>query len=211
MGTWFRIVLSVAAGLGAIVLVLYLLFFDVWRVPADDPQLAASIEPTLSAGDLIVVTRRTSGGRGDLERCADPDAPGRFVVGRAIAHFGERVGLNEEVVTLDGHRTPSPRACDPPSVTIRDPHDDEDVTLFCSMEELGDRPFEALRASQHPERPTNAVVDPSRWFLVSDDRHIHQDSRDYGQIDPKTCQHIVFRLVSAAGFTDSSRRLSIIW
>jgi signal peptidase I len=206
-----KIVLMVAAGVGAVLLALHLLFFDVWRIPTDDPQLAASIEPTLSAGDLVLVARHTSVGRGELERCADPDAAGRFVVGRAIAHFGERVELNDEVVTLDGRRTPSPRACDPATVILHDPRDDEDVTLACSMEELGDRPFAALRARQRPERPTNALVDGSRWFLVSDDRHIHQDSRDYGQIDPKTCQHIVFRLVSAAGFSDSGRRLSVIW
>jgi hypothetical protein len=55
------------------------------------------------------------------------------------------------------------------------------------------------------------LIQPGRWYLVSDDRHIHLDSRDYGQIDPATCQHIVFRVASARGFGDADKRLSIIW
>ena len=61
------------------------------------------------------------------------------------------------------------------------------------------------------EPPTKVEVEAGRWFLVSDDRHLHLDSRDFGQIDPVGCQHIVFRLVGAAGFGDTAKRLSIIW
>jgi hypothetical protein len=46
---------------------------------------------------------------------------------------------------------------------------------------------------------------------VSDDRHIHLDSRDYGQVAPGTCQHILFRIVGPAGFTDAKSRLTVIW
>jgi signal peptidase I len=211
MGTWLKIVAWVAVVVGAVLFVLHLLFFEVWRLPSDDPLLAASIEPTLSSGDLVVVTRHSSVGRGDLLRCVDPEAAGRFVVARAVGRYGDHVELNDEVVSLDGRRTPSPRACDPPAVTVHDPRDDEDVTLWCSVEEYGDRPFSVLRERQRPERPTKATVEASRWFLVSDDRHIHLDSRDYGQIDPNTCQHVVFRLVGAAGFGDSKKRLSLVW
>jgi signal peptidase I len=212
MGTLLKIVAGVAAVVGGVLLVLHLLFFEVWRLPTDDPLLAASIEPTLSSGDLVVVTRHGSVGRGDLLRCVDPESSGRFVVARAVGRYGDRVELNEEVVSLDGHRNPSPRACDPPTLTMHDPRDDEDVTLWCSIEEYGDRPFSVLRAREHPERLMKATtVEASRWFLLSDDRHIHLDSRDYGQIDPSTCQHIVFRLVGPAGFGDSKKRLSIVW
>ena len=55
------------------------------------------------------------------------------------------------------------------------------------------------------------AIEAGKWYLVSDDRHIHLDSRDFGQIDPTTCQHIVYRLQSAKGFGDSKRRLSVIW
>jgi len=211
MRTWLNLVAWMAAIVGATGLVLHLLFFEVWRVPSDDPLLAASIEPTLSAGDLVVVTRHTSISRGDLLRCPDPDAPGRFVVARAIGRSGERVEVKDEVVSLDGKRTPSPRACDSAALTVHDPRIDDDVTLDCSVEDYGDMPFSAARDREHPEAPTKATVGAGKWFLVSDDRHVHLDSRDYGEVDPSTCQHVVFRLVGAAGFGDSRRRLSIVW
>jgi signal peptidase I len=211
MSTWFKIVAWVVAIAGAVGLVLHLYFLEVWRIPTDDPLLAASIEPTLSAGDIIVMTRRRSIDRGNLVRCSDPQAPGRFVIARAMGRFGDRVDLKDEVVMIDGKHTPSPRACDPPSMTLHDPRTDEDVSLTCSVEEYGDMPFSSLRAAHRTEATTRATVEAGRWFLVSDDRHVHLDSRDYGQIDPGTCEHVVFRLVGAAGFDDSRRRLNIIW
>jgi signal peptidase I len=211
MRTWLKIVMWVVGVLGAVALVLYLGFFDVWTVPTDDPMLAASIEPTLTAGDVVVVTRRTEVARGNLLRCADPQAPGRFVIARAIARFGDEIEIEGESVSIDKRRTPSPRACDDPSEVIHDPQSGDDVTLACSIEEYGEMTYNALRSSDHPEAPTVVKVQPDHWYLVSDDRHVHLDSRDYGQIDPRTCQHIVFRLQSAKGFWDSKRRLNIIW
>ncbi|MDP9003115.1 MAG: signal peptidase I [Myxococcota bacterium] len=211
MRTWLKIVAWVVAIVGAPALLMYLFFFDVWTVPADDPLLAASIQPTLGAGDIVLVTRRTWVDRGNLLRCADPETAGRFVVARAIGRAGDNVAFNAETVSLDGQRTPSPRACEVARLTVHDPRTDDDVPLACSIEEYGDRSFPVLRSLDHPENPTTLKVEPGRWFLVSDDRHIHLDSRDYGLIDPSTCQHVVFRLVGAAGFSDSERRLNIIW
>ena len=210
MRTWLKIVAWTAAILVAAGLVLRN-FFEVWTVPTDDPLLAASIEPTLTAGDVVVVALRPRVDRGNLLRCVDPDAPGRFVVGRALGQFGDHLGVKDEFVTIDGKRTPSPRACETPSVTLHDPRSDDMVALACSVEEYGDVTFSALRLPQRPEAPTEATVEPARWFLVSDDRHVHLDSRDYGQVAPSTCQHVVFRIVGAAGFGDSRKRLSIIW
>lgn len=211
MGTWLKIIAWVVAIVGTPALVMYLLFFDVWTVPTDDPLLAVSIQPTLSAGDIVVVTRHSSAGRGNLLRCADPESAGRFVIARAIGRTGDRLAINAETVSLDEHRTPSPRACEVPRMTVRDPRSEDDVALACSIEDYGDRSFAVLRSLEHPEPATLAKVDADRWFLLSDNRHVHLDSRDYGQIDPTTCQHIVFRLVGSAGFSDSERRLTIIW
>ena len=211
MRTWFKFFGWIAAIVGAVLLVLYLGFFDVWRIPIDDPMLAASIEPTLSAGDVVALTRRTEVSRGNLLRCADPQAPGRFIIARAMARFGDRLDIGGEVVSIDSHRTPSPRGCDPPEMVIHDPQSSEDVTLGCSVEEYGEMNYRALRSVDHPEAPTKATPEPGKWFLVSDDRHVHLDSRDFGQIDPNSCQHIVFRIVGSAGFGDSKKRLSIIW
>jgi signal peptidase I len=212
MRTWFRIILWVAGALGVVGALLYLLFFDVWTVPTDDPMLSASIEPTLSAGDVVIVTRHGSVDRGNLLRCADPQAPGRFVIARAIGRFGDHIEIHEEVVSIDSRRTPSPRACDPPSMTMHDPRTDQDVTLGCSVEDYGEREFECLRSGDHPEPVTKpAVVEAGKWYLVSDNRHVHLDSRDYGTIEPQSCQHVVFRVVGAGGFGDSRTRLNVIW
>jgi signal peptidase I len=212
MRTWFRLVAWLVGVVGAVLLALYAFFFDVWTVPADDPLLAASVEPTLSAGDVVVVTRHTTVSRGNLVRCDDPQAAGRYIVARAMARFGDRLEIQSEVVLIDGKHTPSPRACDIPRVDLFNPQTSEDVSLVCSIEEYGEMAYSALRAEDRPEPPTRPVtVEAMRWFLVSDDRHVHLDSRDFGQIDPATCQHIVYRLVGAAGFGDTKKRLSIIW
>ena len=197
--------------LGVVLLGLYLFALDVWRVPEDDPLLSASIQPTLAAGDLLVVTRRTGIGRGDLLRCADPQAPGRFVVARAIGEGGEMVALERELVSVDGHRAPSPRGCDVAKVTVFDPNRNDDIELDCSIEEFGDTTYAALRARDLAAPPTKTTVESGKWFLVSDDRHVHLDSRDFGQIDPATCQHIVFRIEGRRGLGDSRTRLSVIW
>lgn len=210
MRAWLKLMAWLVVVVGGVLLVLYLGFFDVWTVPTDDPLLAASIEPTLSAGDVVVVTRRTDVSRGNLVRCADPQTPGRFVVARAIAKYGDEIEIEGEAISIDHHRNPSPRACDVPTEAIHDPQSGDDLTLACSVEDYGGMTYNALR-SDHPEGPTVVKVDQDRWFLVSDDRHVHLDSRDYGQIDPKTCQHIVFRLVGPRGFWDAKKRLNIIW
>lgn len=210
MRTWLKIV-AWAAGIVAAIGLFLRLFFEVWTVPTDDPLLAASIEPTLAAGDVVVVTRHPSIDRGNLLRCTDPDAPGRFVVARAIGSFGDRLGLKDEFVTIDGKRTPSPRLCETSVVTVHDPRGDDVVSLTCSVEEYGDVTFNALRSPERPEGVTEATVEPARWFLVSDNRHFHLDSRDYGQMAASACQHVVFRIVGASGFWDARKRLSIIW
>jgi signal peptidase I len=211
MGTWFRIVAWTAGILGAIAGLLYAFFFDVWTVPGDDPLLAASIEPTLSAGDVVVVSRHPSVARGNLLRCADPQAPGRFVIARAIARYGDKFEVQGEAPSIDDRRTPSPRRCEPPNMVVHDPQTNEDISLACSVEEYGEVTFSALRSQDHPEPPTRAEVEAGRWFLVSDDRHVHLDSRDFGQIDVAGCQHIVFRLIGHDGFGDASKRFNVIW
>jgi signal peptidase I len=128
-----------------------------------------------------------------------------------MGQFGDHLEISDEIVSIDGQHTPSPRRCEPPTMAIHDPQTNDDVQLACSVEEFGEMSYSSLHATDHHEPPSSATVEAGRWFLVSDDRHVHLDSRDYGQIDPTTCQHVVFRLVGAAGFGDREKRLSIIW
>ena len=201
--------LSVIAGvvLGA----LYALLFDVWVVPTDDPMLSVSIAPNLAPGDVLVLSRQGSIGYGNLLRCSDPQAPGRYVIARAIARGGDKIDIENEIVSVDGRRASSPRGCDTIRRTLRDPSSGDDIHLTCMVEDYGEVAFDALRVATHPVPAASATVESGRWFLVSDDRHLHVDSRDYGSVDPETCKHVIFRIVSAAGFRDAKSRFSIIW
>src|SRR5271156_6843070 len=82
--------------LGALGAFLYFAFFDVWRVPADDPQFVVSVEPTLSAGDLVLIARHGTPGSANLGRCAEPDEPRRFVVGPSVSGTGDKVVFDSE-------------------------------------------------------------------------------------------------------------------
>lgn len=211
MGGWLKFLVWAVAVVGGVLLALYWLLFDVWRVPSDDPLLSASIEPTLTGGDLLVLSRHGVPGRSELLRCPDPQAPGRYVVARAIAWSGETLLLDNEIASVDGRRTPSPHACNPPTRTMQDPSTKDDVELSCAIEDYGGTEFTVLRAAEHPEPPTKTTVERDRWYLVSDNRHLHLDSREYGPIDARACEHIIFRIVGRGGMADRQSWLSIIW
>jgi signal peptidase I len=209
-----RITILVAAVAGIVAGVLYAFFLDFWTVPGDDPLLTAAIAPTLAPGDVVLVSRRMKIERGHLMRCPDPQAPGRFVVARAVAQWGERLDLSSESVVIDNHSVPSPRFCNPAEVTVHNPASDDDVTLACSVQEYAESSFETLRSMKYPEPSHPVVVEPGKWFLVSDDRHVHLDSRDFGSVESGSgsgCQHIVFRIVGGGGFLDEKHRLNFIW
>lgn len=210
MRTLLQIAIWVIVVGGAVGGLLYYFVFDVWTVPTDDPLLAASIEPTLSAGDLVVLARHPTVARGILLRCPDPQAEGRFIVARAIAEAGDEFMLDSETIHIDGHRVVTPHACMESKTTVLDPNRNERIELSCATEEYGEGSYSVLR-SDHPEPATHANIEPGKWYLVSDDRHVHLDSRDFGQVDPSTCEHVVFRLVGAKGWSDWKSRLTFIW
>jgi signal peptidase I len=195
---------------GAIGVILYVAFLDVWVAPTDDPQFVVSIEPTLSGGDTLVLLRHGTPAIPDLVRCSDPDAPGRFVVGRIVGEGGDKVGVVSEAVDVNGSHVPSPRSCSIPTSTLRNPATGEDEKLTCSQQEFGGITFDALRLNGNAD-PTKLVEVPSaQVYLVSDNRHMHLDSRDFNAVDPSTCRRIVARLWSKRGWYDDQRRLSYI-
>ncbi len=211
MRIWFSFVAWVVGVAGLIVFALWLFAFDVWRIPVDDPMLSASLAPTLGPGDVVLVWRGHSIDRGQLMRCPDPQAPGRFVVARAMGGPGDQLTIMNETVAIDGRRTASPRACEQPIYSVVDPRQNVDVDLTCSVEQYASVEFLVLQSRDHPEPAMTAPVARGTWFLVSDDRHVHVDSRDYGPIDPAPCQHIVFRLVGPEGIGDAQKRMTVIW
>lgn len=193
---------------GALGLLLYLLVLDVWIVPRGGAPFAASVLPTLMPEDKVLVRRGRAPAYGELARCASPTSPGAYVVGRVFGMPGDRVEVKEGVVTTNGKAPVSHGGC-PPKV-VAHPVTGNLVTLSCAVAETGAWTFEYLT---HPERLTgtrSGIVEAGKVYLVSDNRLMHEDSRDFGQIDASTCEHIVFRLWGER-YTDASRRFEVLW
>jgi signal peptidase I len=191
---------------GLVCLVLYYTAFDTWTVPADDPQLTASIVPALAPGDQVLITRATSVAPGALVRCTDPDAPGRFVIGRVVSKTGQQVKFHAGMITVDGKTLPAPFRCEQPTVTVRHPSTGEDTPIECYSEDLGGAFHDVLRMSI-VEKDYDVAVEGGTVVLASDNRPIHLDSRDFGLVQAATCQRIAFRLWNA----DGSKRFNLIW
>jgi signal peptidase I len=194
---------------GAICAIGYYAFFDVWTVPGDDPRLAASVQPTLVTGDIVLVKRHGEPGLGNLVRCLDPDEPRRFIVAR-IAATDTTIHLSGQGFSTPGSRPTAATACG--NRRLVSPATGDDVELSCREEDFAGTTYQVLQKGDYQsDKDLNVTVPSGRAFLMSDDRFLHLDSRDYGSLPLPSCQHIVFRLWGAAGFTDASRRFNLIW
>ncbi len=200
---WIVIVLAI--GLGVV-----LAIFEPWTLPADDAQLTTSVEPTMSAGDLVLVTRSNNATEGALVRCPDPDAPGRYVVGRVMAVGGDVVDFGGGTIRLGGKTPPAPYACEVPKVTMKNPASGDDVELSCFVEEFGGGTHESLRGAV-VDRDSHTEVPAGQIFLVSDNRVLHLDSRDFNTLAPAGCQRVAFRVAGATGIFDAKRRFTVLW
>ncbi len=201
---WIAIICAVLVGVVAI-------FVEPWTVPGDDPQFAVSIEPTLSTGDYVLVTRSSGAADGALVRCADPDAPGRFVVGRVIGSGADVIEFANGTLLVNGKTPSSSVACEPPIVHLQNPGTQNDEELSCYMEEFAGSSHPTLRSTKNASKDSKAEVEPTKVFLVSDDRPIHLDSRDFNTVPAASCHRIVFRLWSTGGWGDAKKRLTVLW
>ncbi len=211
MGGFFRFVVWVALILGAMGAIVYFAFFDVWEIPADDPQFSVSIAPTLSAGDDVLVARHGTPSIGSLMRCKDPDEPRRWVVGRWVGRAGDKVELGGGPRIVNGRNATSLHSCETPTVTLANPATGAQEKLDCRAVEFAGRTYEMLSFGANAEGHKSLTVDPGKIFLVSDNRHMHLDSRDFGSVDLGSCQHLVFRLWGAGGYFDAPHRFTIVW
>jgi signal peptidase I len=198
------ILVVIGVGLRALVL-------SVWTVP-DDPALAASVAPTLAAGDVVVVLRRGTPSFGELVRCPDPDSPGSFIVGRIAGVGGDVVETDGAMLTVNGTRYDAESACPDPKVTIKHPSTGLDVEIRCDVVVMGGQRHDRGVSPKGPlERPMRTEVRPDTVYLASDNRNFHDDSRDYGLQPRSACkQRIVFRLWGKDGWSDDERRLSYV-
>jgi signal peptidase I len=116
------------------------------------------------------------------------------------------VSVNDRPIT-------SLRACSPARLSVEDPNSGEPVDLLCEVEEAGGSEYTRARFAHTmgPGVPFRVTVPEGHIFLASDDRHYHDDSRDFGTLPKEACpERIVFRLIGQRGWLDQSRRLSLI-
>jgi signal peptidase I len=182
-----------------------------WRVPEDDPWLAASLAPTVVAGDLILLWRFTNPAYGDLVLCPEPDAPDRVVVGRLAAEEDDKIRIDAEGVWVNGKKTQNERNCG--SFEVKDPRSGVPVTQHCEVEDMAGVAHPTGSASGHALRPVplEQEVPAGKVFLLSDNRLYPYDSRDYGAVERATCREsVVFRVLSKKGYSDVERRFTFI-
>ena len=194
--TWLLILVGIT---GVVVFAL----FDFWSVPGEE-KIAMSLEPNGHAGDTLLVLRAGVSAAGHLVRCADPGGRG-YVVARMVAANGERVSLSRENVSVDGRSTTS-RVCDgAPFVFLRHPATGREAKMHCSVEEMN-HGTAVLTAADFPEPDSSYLTEAGRAFLVSDNRHFHHDSRDFGQVDQASC-----RIVAARVGTGNASGFTVLW
>jgi signal peptidase I len=210
-----RFIVFTLVVLGALTGVLRLTCIRWWQIPVDDPDLAASIAPTLDAGDWVVLWRGFEPSFGDLVVCPDPDDPAEVVIGRIAAEPGDVLEIDDRGwLKVNGSRIGADTACNIPKLTVQHPRSGDRVALRCDIELLGGRYHQ--RAVVPPQAPLKPLagkreVGAGSVFLVSDNRYLPFDSRDFGPVAKATCRETVaFRLVSRLGFSHVATRLSWI-
>ena len=213
MRTVVRFLLWTAALVGALIAVARLTAIRWWRVPLDDPVLAASVAPTLQGGDLIVLWRLTPPTFGDLVLCPDPDDPAQNIVARIAAEPGDQISVQGDRIALNGKTSGTERSCRPDTFEVEHPHTHELVEQTCQIEAL--RGASHQRGSIPKDLPTprgdSREVPDDMVYLVSDNRAFPFDSRDYGAVERGSCtETVIFRLVSKAGYFDGERRFTLI-
>ncbi len=214
MRTLIRTLLWTVIILGGIVAVARLTAFRWFRIPLDDPVLAASIRPTLWEGDLLLTWRILKPTFGDLVVCPEPDYPSRYVIGRIVGEAGDHVNIHDGVPTTNGRPYRNERACDPSVFTFANPNNEaEEISQQCGWEAIANHLHKVGRTSGFKVMPADTAVDvpEGKLFLLSDNRVFPYDSRDFGLVDVDSCKEtIVGRLTSKDGWMDSKNRLNYI-
>lgn len=183
-----------------------------WKIPTDDPQHGASLAPSLYQGDFVLLWRGTPT-IGDLARCADPEAPGRYVVGRILGQAGDQIETEGTTITVNNRAEVQEQSCSPNRVTIQDPSTGADVDIHCGIATISSRKY--LRGTHMNQNTTSIkrqiTVGEGQFYLISDNRVFPFDSREYGGVPKASCKEFVFfRLKGLKGWGDSETRLTYI-
>lgn len=213
-----RALIWVALALGLVIGVARAFAIRWWRVPADDPQLEASLAPTLRGGDLVILWRLTEPDIGDLVLCPEPARAdlegGRIVIGRIVAEAGDEVEIKEGRLYLNNKPLLTESGCTEGTFRVYNPATDIEIEQTCTMERIGATVHKIGRRSPTLAAPRDlAAVQVGRGqiWLASDNRLLPYDSRDYGSVSRAECtETVIFRLVSEEGYFDVDARFTMI-
>jgi signal peptidase I len=208
MRKWFKGLLWVAALLGLFAAILRATVLKAWTLP-DDPVLSASVSPTMSGGDTVLLLTRGTPGFGDLVRCTDPQDQTKFVVGRIVGVEGDVVETQGSNLFVNGKTYQAESACAKPTFTIAQPSNGNEVVLNCDVVSMGGGwHYRGIAAKPTHASKARSEVTSGMVYLLSDDREFHDDSRDFGPIPRTSCKdRPFFRLWGKAGWSDEAHRL----
>jgi signal peptidase I len=211
MGKFIRGLLWTAGILAVVGGILRLTMFNVWTVP-DDPTLAASVAPSLEAGDSVLMYTRGTPGFGDLVRCVDPSDAQRFVVGRVAGLEGDIIETEGRDLRVNSKTFEGMSSCPQPTVTILHPTTLAEVKIRCDVVEMaGGWHYRGFAPTPLKSTNMRREVGEGMLFLISDNRDYHQDSRDFGAVPVASCkERIVFRLLGKGGWSDDKSRFTYI-
>jgi signal peptidase I len=209
MRKMFRLLFWVALVVVVVVGGLRLTALRWWRVPQDAAFLTASISPSVSPGDLILLWRLTKPGFGDLVMCTEPGHPDSVVIGRLVGEGNDDLSISGASITINRVHQVDNGNCTKRVFTQRDPTTGIETEQSCSLEELGGSTHARGDVPSGNPKPADVTtkVPPGMVWLVSDNRLFPFDSRDFGPVPRETCKETVFfRLVSSAGYFDAANR-----
>lgn len=210
MSKYFKFLAWVLGILLAIALFFRLTMVNVWKIP-EDPVLGASLAPSLAEGDTVLIFTAGEPAFGDLVRCADPDEPSRWVIGRIVGVGGDVVEYDGKLLSVNGSRYTTKESCPDHEYFVAHPSSGERVQLSCDRIEIAGDWHYAASVPSSQTAPFEATVDPGFFYLLSDNREFHEDSRDFGQVPQNTCNEtIFFRLWGLEGWSDDETRMTFI-
>lgn len=202
-----RYALWLLVSLAGMIGVLRLTAIRWWKVPDDDPYLAASIAPTLRGGDWVLLWRLTPPVPGLLTICPEPNHPERVVIGRIVGDAEDSVKVQGTQLFLRGRAQGKEGECVESTFSVNHPETGKEVEQDCSMEVSAGMRHQRGDSPARPDKPDfETTVGEGEFVLVSDNRLFPYDFRDYGPVPRETCtETIFFRLVGADGFGSPSR------
>lgn len=184
-----------------------------WQVPVGDPYLDASIAPSLRGGDTIILWRLSKPKFGDLVMCPEPKRPDRVVIGRIAGEGGDMVKVKGQNLEVNGRRAETETACAPSTFRVLHPATKQEIEQNCSVEAVAGVSHMRGGTSGHGVLPASVDqrVPDGKVFLLSDNRLLPYDSRDFGVVDRDDCtETVVFRLWSQNGWADAEARMVFV-